>query len=431
MGISNLPATSASAIPGVGAVVASGFASQGYSSFTLPAGNYIVYAYGTPNSATFISALSNNLTYRMSNSTTAQSNPSYAAIKLTTTENNFTIGNSAVAPSAVALPGTLTNSVRDAYMNGTAFAIAGSDGSNTYVGVGTVGTYYANTGVNSLTTTQAYTGTSSASVWINSTGTVVLAAHSNTSDAYIYSSTNSGVTWASRSVTGYGGNTTAFTYGSGNGYYVAVSQTTSATGNIASSSDAVTWTTRNSSTTSQLFCVGYGNGVYVAGGVTGAIVSSTDSITWAARTATQTTYQWTSIAYGNGIFVIVANNAISGANINISTNGTTWTGVTVSYLGAPLIASYRDALTFVNNTFFLKSSAGNGYIFASTNGTTWVGWADSTQYNVSTNALNSATFIYGTSLGLTSLYAAGSAVAYGTYPALSYTIYSNGNTAIN
>ena len=430
MGIATIPAASTSGgLPtGVGSVVASGFASLGYSTFSLPAGNYVVYAYANQSAATYISAPSNNIL--ISRPISLPQNPSgYQTIKLTTTETSFTL-----ASQQSMLYGTIQNTspnllthLNDLYANGGYFVIAGYSSGTNYLSVGSLSNIYNGTAsnTNQLTQTQVFATTSNnATCWINTTGTVVLAGQL----ALLSTSTNSGVTWVTRTVTGVTGIFKAFTYGSANGYYVGVTQGTS--NNIVSSTDAVTWVTRASANTAGLLCVAYGNSTFVAAGYSGTVSSSTDSITWSSRTTPQTGYVYYSIAYGAGVFVTVASGTAGATpNVAVSTNGTTWTGVTFAFNGSYASANYRDSLTFANNLFWFRDSNYNN-IFVSTNGTTWTGWYDYSAASIASDYAYSK--LYSTNFGLMGYYSdSANQFGFTTPTPLTYAVYNNTNTAIN
>jgi hypothetical protein len=86
------------------------------------------------------------------------------------------------------------------------------------------------------------------------------------------------------------------------------------------------WTARTSGTSSTLYGVTYGNGLYVAvgssgsSGSDGAILTSSDGITWTSSTSAGVG-GFRGAAYGNSTFVIVGSDG----KIFTSSNGTSWT----------------------------------------------------------------------------------------------------------
>ena len=116
--------------------------------------------------------------------------------------------------------------------------------------------------------------------------------------------------------------------------------------------------------------VTYGNGLFVAvasgpstvaAGPSTIAASSPDGINWTARTLPTSTF-WSSVTYGNGTFVAVAQPSPNAAS---STDGINWTART--------LASPRgDAVTF-GNGIFVSLSAGSTLASTSSDGITWTG----------------------------------------------------------
>jgi len=105
-------------------------------------------------------------------------------------------------------------------------------------------------------------------------------------------------------------------------------------GNASLASQAVTtpqqgvkigtiWTDHTAITDGLWESVAYGNGVYVAV-ADSRIMSSTDGINWTARTAPGG--KWVSVTYGNGLFVAVSGSNLNNGNqIMTSPDGINWT----------------------------------------------------------------------------------------------------------
>jgi hypothetical protein len=87
------------------------------------------------------------------------------------------------------------------------------------------------------------------------------------------------------------------------------------------------WTTRTSGTSSTLYGVTYGNGLYVAvgssgsSGSDGAILTSSDGISWTSINIDNLSTGLRGVAYGNSTFVIVGHDG----KILTSSNVTSWT----------------------------------------------------------------------------------------------------------
>lgn len=99
-------------------------------------------------------------------------------------------------------------------------------------------------------------------------------------------------------------------------------------GQVATSPDGITWTTRTSGTTDNLNVVEYLNGQFVAAG-TAWLGASTDGITWNTKTAPANTNLKSSIAYINGNYVITSNGG-SGSAIMYSSDLVSWSATNTS-----------------------------------------------------------------------------------------------------
>jgi len=105
----------------------------------------------------------------------------------------------------------------------------------------------------------------------------------------------------------------------GNGKFVAVGNRI-----ILTSLDGLNWV-KSIGTWPTLRGVAYGNGIYVAVGIRdpgqrSVIFTSTDGVTWQSRNVPATSSEFYRITYGNGLFVIVG----SGGIVVTSRDGITW-----------------------------------------------------------------------------------------------------------
>ncbi len=138
--------------------------------------------------------------------------------------------------------------------------------------------------------------------------------------------------------------------------YVTVGQG----GTIYSSSNAVTWTLRNSGTTANLNAVVFAGSQFVAAGDGGTILTSTDGITWttvASGTANN--------LYGlslTGAFVIAVG--ASGTMLSSTDAGKTWT------VQKPVTANDLYSVTVSSSSVFVIVGA-QGTVLSGNNGTTW------------------------------------------------------------
>ena len=90
-------------------------------------------------------------------------------------------------------------------------------------------------------------------------------------------------------------------------------------GVLYTSSDATTWTYRNSNTTKNLIGVCYGNNKFVAGGSSGITTYSTDGINWTSN-QTESPYDFNAICYGDNEFKMVG----AGGSLLSSQDGVNW-----------------------------------------------------------------------------------------------------------
>jgi hypothetical protein len=223
-------------------------------------------------------------------------------------------------------------------------------------------------------------------------GTTIYVAVSQ--NGILYSSTDSAVTWASRT-SGFG-TTQILSVTFGNGIFVAVG----ASGTITTSTDGITWTARTSGvSTNTLNCVEYINSVFVAVGAgasggTGGVTTSTDGITWTKRTtpaSTSTTLY--SVTYGNGYYVAVGNFSTT-AGI-YSTNLSTWTALPVSLPATMRFVTYQSSqfIAFDQNST-------TAYATGSTPSSAWAGYSEASIATPSVNvdSLNGQIKLYNSRL---------------------------------
>jgi hypothetical protein len=142
----------------------------------------------------------------------------------------------------------------------------------------------------------------------------------------------------------------------GNGLFVAVGNG----GKILTSSDGSVWTARNSTTTKALQGIAYGRGRFVAvvdwlsTGTGGYVVTSTNGVDWVSAPGSIVSLAPTSIAYGNGLFAMLADVSSTRLQFLVSENGTTWIQRNwVTNLGFGV-----NGLGFNNGTFVGVGSAG-------------------------------------------------------------------------
>jgi hypothetical protein len=124
----------------------------------------------------------------------------------------------------------------------------------------------------------------------------------------------------------------------------------------------LTWTGHSAAQGNYWTAVAYGNGVFVALANTGSkrIMTSSDGASWTARTAPGT-HNWFRIAYGNGTFVAVSDDSA----VMTSPDGVTWTTRT------PAEANGWLGITYGGGQFVAVANNGTHRVMTSPDGITW------------------------------------------------------------
>jgi len=150
----------------------------------------------------------------------------------------------------------------------------------------------------------------------------------------------------------------------GAGLFVACA--TTATNQVMTSPDGVTWTKRTLPTTSQWYALHWNGTIFVLVAMfeTKALTSS-DGITWTQHTCQPCPYgqAWIDATYAAGLFVAVGG---SQNYFQTSPDGITWTQRTVPNSDAWMNVAYGGSI-FVALSFGLSGH----YLLTSTNGTSW------------------------------------------------------------
>ena len=127
------------------------------------------------------------------------------------------------------------------------------------------------------------------------------------------------------------------------------------------------WTSRTSAGNSVWRSVAYGNGVFVAVANTAAanqVMTSANGVTWTARSSSATN-DWRAVTFGDGLFVAVSNLG-TGNRVMTSPNGITWTS------RASAADNHWATLTYGNGVYVAITAANvANQVMTSTNGTTW------------------------------------------------------------
>jgi hypothetical protein len=135
----------------------------------------------------------------------------------------------------------------------------------------------------------------------------------------------------------------------------------------STSNIGVNWTTRTSAADNIWTSVAYGNGLFVAVANSGSgnrVMTSPDGITWTSRTSAADN-AWFGVTYGNGVFVAVAANG-SGNRVMTSSDGITWTSQTSA------VDNSWNSVTYGNGLFVAVAGSGTGNrVMTSPDGITW------------------------------------------------------------
>ena len=131
------------------------------------------------------------------------------------------------------------------------------------------------------------------------------------------------------------------------------------------------WVTRSSAADNNWTSVTYGNEIFVAvasSGTGNRVMTSPDGINWTIRNSAADN-SWTSVTYGNGLFVAVASSG-TGNRVMTSSDGINWisrTSAADNNWSSVTYGSYNG-----NPTFVAVASSGTGNrVMTSSNGTNW------------------------------------------------------------
>ncbi len=195
--------------------------------------------------------------------------------------------------------------------------------------------------------------------------------HPSTNGASYTSHSTDGIVWstnANRIFGQSGEGATGIAYGAGR--YVVVGSVINPTVNrgawLSSSTDGITWGNQQYLIAPEGFTsIDFGNGVFVVGGEQGSVRTSTDGLTWTARQAFFGGNRISFIRFANGRFLATGGNSTA----RTSTDGITWTTVMTGM--APTADINHSAYDTVNGVWAITSTS-DQTLRASTNLVTWV-----------------------------------------------------------
>lgn len=420
MGVNVYPTPSSTSLPAFAdSAVVTGIAPNNYYSTTLSAGNYVIKVSGMQNntvasaysvgtrlgSTNFIPANftklgeSTYITLDTTETITLASN--WYPFQLRTLTSNASSFNVGVGPSGV-------------LGNGDVVFMAKATNDWTSI-VSTDGITWSTAAATTVFTTGQMGQTIYGNQWLNDALFLGNGDVASTSNSTIARSTD-GITWTRTTLTGISlGRVTCFSYGAtGSLNYLMVSNNTATLNrNVTVSTDGITWTAASAGITTIATACASSPGAHVVVTSGGEVHSSTDGITWALRTtpliAGTPLYN---ILYGNGIFLIPADNG----DVIYSTDGTTWS---FGVQAAPDVGAYQNnyrvvpsddynyTYTFDGTKFWLECQQGWAQyagIYFSTDGITWDRSFAGTSNNESTSPWAGYTtpqyFRYSTTVGL-------------------------------
>lgn len=160
----------------------------------------------------------------------------------------------------------------------------------------------------------------------------------------------------------------------GGNIFVAVLRDTNV---VATSTDGINWISRNLPSNTAWNSVAYGNGIFVAianGNNNSSSATSIDGTTWTSRNLPSpgSSGAWFNIVYGNGIFVSAVDSLNPGSLSTVaasSTDGITWN--TITNFGNGFAFRARN-MAYGNGTFLLVEGINTSTTAAtSTDGITW------------------------------------------------------------
>ncbi|MDO9552978.1 MBG domain-containing protein, partial [Rhodonellum sp.] len=158
---------------------------------------------------------------------------------------------------------------------------------------------------------------------------------------------------------------------------------------VTSIDSGTNWVSGISAENNNWTSVAYGNGLFVAvsnTGTTNRVMTSPDAITWTIGRSVGNN-SWSSVTYGNGLFVAVAS-AGRDDRVMTSPDGFNWT------LRTPSANIAWQSVTYGNGLFVAVSNSGTGNrVMTSTDGITWTSRTSAADNNWASIAYGNGMFV--------------------------------------
>ena len=141
------------------------------------------------------------------------------------------------------------------------------------------------------------------------------------------------------------------------------------------------WTPRTQPGIKNWSSIAYGNGKYVAVADTSTgtneIMTSPDGITWTNQSTPPANRKWDGITFGNGLFVAVSRDGTTNNCVMYSTDGVNWSTGSSNLSGIPAASEWR-AVTYGNGLYVAVASCPGGScpskgVMTSPDGRNWTG----------------------------------------------------------
>ena len=173
-------------------------------------------------------------------------------------------------------------------------------------------------------------------------------------------------------------------YGGGLYLYGGRDPTNSSRSRIGRSSDGISWQTVTIFSTTAIYALTYGNGIYVAGGTGGRIATSANAVTWTNQTSGTTSVIY-ALIYNEDDNIFVYGGA--GGVLATSTNGTTWSTKTSNTTASILSLAYSNGIYVYGD--------GDGNVGTSTDLNNWKNYLQtSTTYDINAIASDGQKFVF-------------------------------------